>query len=191
MMSTDEELLQALREGRLWAFQAVYRKHGESMVRFATQLLGNQADAEDAVQEAFLTLHRKIAGFRGRSSLATWLYRVLVNRALKIRKRRRPMESLDETTPLAGAGPPGALASAEAGAAMAKAIDALPERQRVVFTLSEIEGFTTMEIGEILGLRSGTVRFHLCKAREGLRGKLRPYFGNPDARIDARRSAVQ
>jgi RNA polymerase sigma-70 factor (ECF subfamily) len=144
------------------------------MVRLATQILGNRSDAEDAVQEAFLVAFRKAGGFRGESSASTWLHRVLINTCLKMRERRRPAASLEDPGRIEGPREPAPIESAEIREVLQLEIAALPLRQRIVFTLSEVEGTALEEIAAILALRSATVRYHLFKARERLRERLRP-----------------
>jgi RNA polymerase sigma-70 factor (ECF subfamily) len=179
MTRSDEALINALKAGDLDAFRRLFLKHEGTMLRLATQILGNRADAEDAVQDAFLTLFRKVSGFRGRSSFTTWFYRIVVNACLKIREKRRPAEGLDAHAPRVAGRDRDACADREVRDALEAGIAGLPMQQRLVFTLAEVEGFSPVRIGTILDLRPGTVRFHLFKAREKLRERLRPFFRDP------------
>lgn len=176
MAPSDKELVSALQKGDLEAFKTLYEKHEGPMLRLAMQILNHRPDAEDALQNAFLNLHRKVSGFQGSASFTTWFYRIVVNACLKIREKRRPMERLDDFSEHQAAAPTGDPAHIEAGDALKREIAGLPLRQRMVFTLSEVEGFEAKHVGEILNIKPGTVRFHLFKAKERLRERLRPHF---------------
>src|ERR1700734_872084 len=86
---TDSELLRAIRGGEEAAFHELVDRHGDTLFALAYSLLGSRTDAEDAVQETFLGAFRRAASFEGRSSLKTWLVRILVNQAYKTRRSRK------------------------------------------------------------------------------------------------------
>jgi len=175
MTHSDEELVLALQRRELWAFKALYYRHKDPMLRIALKILGNQADSEDAVQDAFLTLYRKAAKIRGTSAFFTWFYRVVVNACLKIRDKRTSAAKTDQEATLRATDRETCVDSEVVGA-LDEAIGTLPLQQRMVFVLSEVEGFPLTQVAEILGLRAGTVRYHLFRARGYLRDKLRPFF---------------
>lgn len=175
MDEPPEDLIESLRIGSPQAFRAVYKRHGQTMLRVALRILRNRTDAEDAVQETFLSLFRNAADFEGRSALGTWLFRVLIRCCLRL-DRRRPGQSVE-------AGEAGASRDAAAGAVQAEArvalereIGALPARQRVVFTLAAVEGFRLSRIAEMLAIDAGTARYHLSRARARLRERLRAHL---------------
>lgn len=176
---SDKDLVSALKRGEIGSFQALFERHRDPMLRVAFRILGNRADAEDAIQDAFLALFRKAAAFRGGSSFNTWFYRIVVNACLKIRRKRRAMRETMENAAIQD-GPSirdAGAADAEARSALDREIEGLPLRQKMVFVLSVVEGFSLKETAEILDLRPGTVGYHLFKARERLRERLRPYLG--------------
>jgi len=174
MAFTDDELIFALKSGHLPAFETLYHRHRDAMLRVASRILNHRADAEDAVQNAFLDLFRHARRFKGRSSFATWLYRIVVNAALKCKQRRPAEEALKNADLVIGAHPTGE--EGETAEILDQEIDALPMQQKLTFTLSEVEGFTLKEVGQILDIEEGTARYHLFKARERLRERLGPYL---------------
>ena len=139
------------------------------MKSIARNLVGSAQDAEDAVQDAFLKVYRGISRFRGGSSFATWLYRILVNSCYdQLRRSRRRAE-----TPLP---PKVALASSSPDHPLRLSIEAalsrLDERERTAFLLCEVEGFSHREAGEILDLSENASRGLLFKARRRLQREL-------------------
>src|SRR5687768_10683647 len=98
---SDAELVARLRAGDGIAFEAIVRTHGGRLLSVARRILGNEEDARDAVQDAFIRAYKAIDAFEGRAQLSTWLHRIVVNVALmKLRQRRRhPEESMDELLP--------------------------------------------------------------------------------------------
>jgi len=172
------------------AFSEVYRRFGGTLYGTAWRILKSPQEAEEVVQEAFLTLYRK-AGEDPPRNLGGWLHRVTVNRSLdRIRKRTRRSEvelnedlhagnvvSIDDTAPAAT--DPGAAAAAEGaghgfGLDIERAIDRLPERTRMVFVLHDVEGFKHREIGELMGITDGSSKSQLFRARAMLRDWLQP-----------------
>src|SRR4030081_883802 len=111
-LSEDAVLAAACRSGDLRAYQRLYAMHGARMKNLARNLLGNPTDAEDAVQETFLKVHRSVASFRGKSSFVTWTYRILINtcydaRRSRLRKKEVANEDSEES-PRLEPPPPGA-----------------------------------------------------------------------------------
>lgn len=175
MTRPEQDLIEALRAGELAAFQLVYRRHHQALLRVARRIVGHRADAEDAIQDAFVILFRRVGEFRGESALENWMHRVVVNLCLKLLvKRAARAEESGRTAELHAVIGDGARGDGEEAAALEREIEALPLRQKLVFTLAEVEGFSFAEIAEILRLHQPTVRFHLCKARERLRARLAP-----------------
>jgi RNA polymerase sigma-70 factor (ECF subfamily) len=172
--SEETALVEGLRSGNLLAFERLYQTQGARMKSIAFHLLGNAADAEDAVQEAFLRIYRGAASFRGRSSFATWTYRVLVNACHDLGRRRR---ARPEDAPLEDAPPRAASDDHPLRLALERAIARLRARHRAVFLLFEVEGFTHREIAEILNVAEGTSRTLLFEAKRDLQRLLRPLAG--------------
>ena len=170
----EESLLDGIRAGDVSAFERLYEVHGARMKSVAANLLGNAADAEDAVQETFLKIYRGAATFRGGSLLSTWIYRVLVNSCYDMmrRRRRRPVE-VAET----GSAPHQAEFQAPASdhplrLALEASVNDLEPRRRSAFVLYAVEGFTHREVGEILGVPEGTSKALLFEARRDLQRRL-------------------
>ena len=160
--------MEGLRQGSLPAFERLYALHGDRMKSIAANLLGSTADAEDAVQDAFLKAYRGAAGFRSGASFSTWLYRILVNACYdQLRARRRRAEG-----PLPTADDLGASGASQDDhplrLALESALGRLPERERTAFLLCEVEGFSHREAGEILDVPEATSRTLLYRAKRQL-----------------------
>jgi RNA polymerase sigma-70 factor (ECF subfamily) len=179
-----DPLVEALRRGDADAFEALVRREGVRMLAAARRLLGSEEDARDAVQEAFLQVHRNVGEFQGESRISTWLHRIVVNAALmKLRSRRRkPEQQLDELLPqfdeggrwlrpIAGWERPSEelLESAETRALVRRAIDQLPPAYREVLMLRDIEELDTEETARMLGVSLNAVKVRLHRARQALR----------------------
>ncbi|MBM3783778.1 MAG: RNA polymerase sigma factor [Acidobacteria bacterium] len=142
----------------------VFREHNTRMKSVAYNLLGSQADAEDAVQEAFLKAHRSLAAFRGGSTLSTWVYRTLLNVCLdEGRRRARRPEAVAE---------PAVDSKADLRAELRRALAAIDARQRAVFLLAAVEGFTHAEISGMLAISEANSRTILLEARRKLQERL-------------------
>jgi RNA polymerase sigma-70 factor (ECF subfamily) len=157
------------------AFDLLVRRYMRSAFAVAYRVLGHQQDAEDVVQEAFLAALANIGSFDTSRPFGPWLHRIVVTRGLNFRKSRsrRATEDLEEAWMASSA--PGPAADAErAGlqATVAAALRRLPERQRTIVQLFELDGFSGAEIAAMLGLSAGTVRWYLHEARQALRGML-------------------
>jgi RNA polymerase sigma-70 factor (ECF subfamily) len=161
--------------GETEPFDLVVRRYMRAAFTIAFRIVGHRQDAEDVVQEAFLAALANIRTFDTSRRFGPWLYRIVVTRGLNFRKSRarRQTESL-EVAPLASDTPSPALEAERSGlrAEVAAALAQLPERQRMVVQLFELDGFSGAEIGEMLGISAGTVRWYLHQARQALRGML-------------------
>jgi RNA polymerase sigma-70 factor (ECF subfamily) len=187
--SPDRALIEALRAREPGAYEQLLRTHGGRLLAVARRLLGNEEDARDAVQEAFLNAFKNIDRFEGGSLLSTWLHRIVVNVSLmKLRRRKRkPEESLDHLLPsfndkghfverFASVDEPvdERLARLEDQAAVREAINQLPEHYRTVLLLRDIEGMGTAEVAEQLGITANAAKLRLHRARQALRTLLAP-----------------
>ncbi|HEY3123191.1 MAG TPA: RNA polymerase sigma factor [Thermoanaerobaculia bacterium] len=171
----DKALLEECRAGNVSAFERLYEIHGARMKSVAANLLGNLADAEDAVQDCFLKVYRGAASFRGTSRLSTWIYRVLVNSCYDmLRKRRRyPLEARAEGETLVSSREPVTPASDyPLRLSLEACVKDLEPRRRAAFLLFEVEGFTHREVGDILGVPEGTSKTLLFEARRELQRRL-------------------
>lgn len=198
----DALLVQGLRAGDEAAFAAVMRMYGMGMLRVAEMYVSSRAVAEDVVQEAWVGVLRGIGRFEGRSSLKTWLYRIVANTAKTrgVRESRSvPFSSLgdggDEGTVDAdrfiGSGerfpghwavppqawaPEGRLLADETLEAVERAIDKLPPAQRAVITMRDVQGFTSEEVCNALDLTETNQRVLLHRARAKVRSALEEYM---------------
>jgi RNA polymerase sigma-70 factor (ECF subfamily) len=170
----DFELAAACRSGDLWGYERLYSLHGVRMKNLARNILGSSADAEDAVQETFLKVHRSIASFRGQSSFITWSFRILVNTcydARRSRLRKKEVSSDDsEESPRPEPRAPGTHPSLRL--ALERALAKLTRHQRDVFLLYEVEGFRHAEIAATLEISETASKNTLFQAKKSLRQML-------------------
>ena len=178
---TDAELVARLQRGDDSAFEAIVRAHGGRLLSVARRFLGNNEDAQDAVQDAFIRAYKAIHTFEARAQLHTWLHRILVNTALmKLReRRRRPTESIEDLLPTYSTDGHQKVASRdwsdavlerkETAAIVREAIDKLPDQYREVLVLRDIEEKDTAEAAALLGTSSNVVKVRLHRARQALR----------------------
>lgn len=181
--------LEALRAGDKRVFAQMVDLYADKLYNLILKLLGDPRDAEDVLQETFISVYQNIGGFEGRSKLGTWLYRIAYNTAMmRLRKKRPETVSIDEPLLLDdgkevprqlhdwSALPEQELLTEEGLHHMEEAIRALPESLRSVFVLRDIEGLSTAETGEALGLTETAVKSRLHRARLFLRERLSEYF---------------
>jgi RNA polymerase sigma-70 factor (ECF subfamily) len=169
----DARVARACAAGDSGAFEELYRVHGARMKSLAYNHVGNIADAEDAVQETFIKIHRAAQTYNGGSAFSTWIYRILINTCYDlIRKRRRRGDesSIDETFERSRAG---AAVDDAKRITLRKLLDQLPEQRRSVFVLFEIEGLSHAEIGEILDISEGNSKWILFATKKQLQEKWR------------------
>lgn len=175
-IAPEADLAQACRDGNMAAYEQLYAAHGQRMQSVARNLLGNAHDAEDAVQEAFLKVHRSIGNFRGQSALSTWIFRILVNscydlRRKRLRRQETPEEDLVPENQSESRWDPPAPATADHPLRMAleTSVAQLTDDQRRVFVLFEVEGFSHAEIAEMLGISEAGSKNRLYQAKMNLR----------------------
>jgi RNA polymerase sigma-70 factor (ECF subfamily) len=176
VIDIDEErlLIERVKRGDSIAYDALVRRHLARAFTIAYRVVGNRDDAEDVVQDAFIRALRYIRGFDERQAFAPWLNRLVVNTALDARRRRAreatEPERRDTASPAVS--PHLALERQEVRDRFALALAALPPRQRLIITRFEVDGLSTAEIAEELGITTETVRWHLHQARRALRAPL-------------------
>jgi RNA polymerase sigma-70 factor, ECF subfamily len=191
----EATLLGRMQTGDDDAFEACVRVHCGRMLAVASRILGNEEDARDAVQDAFLLAFQQIGRFEGRSGLGTWLHRIVVNAALqRLRKRQRHAErSIEDLLPHFGDGehqldPPAPwkatsesiLHQKESRDLVRRCIGQLPEMYRIVLVLRDIEELDTEETARLLDTSPGVVKTRLHRARQALRTLLDPHFRRDD-----------
>jgi len=191
----DMELIQRLRAGDEQAFVVLVRRHHESMIRLASSFVPSRAVAEEVVQDTWMGVVRGIGNFEGRSSLRTWLFRILVNRARTAGTRERRSVAIGDAEPAvdpsrfdeAGAwlSPPeqwieeadDRLRSGKLAGRIRSAIEELPARQREVVTLRDVEGLSSDEVCHVLEITDGNQRVLLHRGRSRVRQVLETEFG--------------
>jgi RNA polymerase sigma-70 factor (ECF subfamily) len=195
----EDDLLARLRAGDKAACSECVERHAPAVYRQALRLMGTEQEAEEVVQETFLSAFKAIHRFEGRSGLSTWLYRIAHNVAMMRLRRSEPVfvpiddpGSDDGTidTPLQFFDwcclPERDFDKEETREELERAIRTLPDRPRSVFILRDIEGLSTEETAEILDLSPEAVRTRLHRARLILREQLSDYFAE---RLGARSEA--
>jgi RNA polymerase sigma-70 factor (ECF subfamily) len=196
----DEQLLQRLRAGDEQAFASLVNRYHGGLMRVARSYVSTREAAEDVVQDTFVAVVKGIERFEGRSSVKTWMFRILVNRAQTRGERdgrSRPLSSLaDDGSPTvdpdrfekagrwAGtwssppsheAMPEANLLADELGGRLRAVIDELPEVQRAVLELRDVQGLSSMEVCELLDLSEANQRVLLHRARSRARAMLEDY----------------
>ncbi|HYE92442.1 MAG TPA: sigma-70 family RNA polymerase sigma factor [Terriglobales bacterium] len=198
-MSDDATLLTRLRAGDAAAIELLMATYADRVFRLAYGVTRNDADAQEVVQDVFLTVFRKHASFQGRAALASWIYRIAMNAALnKRRGKRRDVEtSLDADLPRFHADghrdgdraylvadwsqtPEAEALSGEWRAVLTRAIESLPDRYRVVLILRDVEGLSNEEVAAAIDDTVGSVKSRLHRARMAVREQLTRHFhGTP------------
>jgi len=187
---TDAELLTRIRDGDESAFLALVTRYNGSLQRVARTFVPNEAVAEEVVQDTWIGVVRGVDRFEGRSSFKTWLFRILVNRARTAGVREHRHDTFDPTEPAVPPDrfdPSGAwaqplapwesdvddrLVAASWGPSLMAALDELPERQRDVVFLRDVEGLSSDDVCDVLGVTEGNQRVLLHRGRSRLRAAL-------------------
>ncbi|MFJ6571803.1 RNA polymerase sigma factor [Streptomyces sp. NPDC091292] len=168
----DSVLAVRAREGDEDAFEALVRRHGPLLLNLATRVLGDRAEAEDAVQDAFVSAWRRLPEYRGDAAFRTWMYRIVTNRCLNVLRARRPAARLDAVPEPAAPeheGSPVRVAEAhEAMRDLAVALGDLSPEQRACWVLRELHSQSYEEIAEAVGISQQAVRGRIFRARRAL-----------------------
>ena len=185
MELADQEAVERALRGDGDAFRGLVEKHGRPLFRLAFRMTGNEADAEDVVQESFLRAYRQLGKFDARASFGTWLYRIATNCALDLvraRNRRGELKApAGEGTPdplleaPSGDAPPDRLAmSGQVRERVADAMDELTSTERAAFVLRHFEGMCLEDIGRTMGCPTGAAKHSVFRAVQKLRRALEP-----------------
>ena len=184
----DDELIRAAQKGDRSAFDALVRRYDRSVLRLALHMLGNEQDAQDVHQDAFIKAYRHLSNFRFECSFYTWLYRIVTNLCLD-QLRRRKSRKEDPSTVMDAAGeemdlmanvqderamanPSRELDRKNMNAAIQSALDSLTPRERTVFELKHYQGLKLRTIGEMLSTTEETAKNTLFRATRKLRARL-------------------
>jgi RNA polymerase sigma-70 factor (ECF subfamily) len=189
MADTDAAQVALVQGGDSGAFRVLVDRHSRRLFRLAYRMTGNEHDAEEVVQDAFLRAYRRLDRFEARSNFGTWLYRICANCALDLMRkthaeqaRREPAprendpDATDplETAPSTDPGPDRLVLSAELGAEVRSAMESLSTTERAAFLLRHVEGFSIEEIAQSLGLNIGSTKNSVFRAVQKLRRHLEP-----------------
>jgi len=185
--SEDDELIRAAQKGDRSAFDSLVRRYDRSVLRLALHMLGNEQDAQDVHQDAFIKAYRHLSNFRFECSFYTWLYRIVTNLCLdqlRRRSRREDPSTVDDgsgesidllanlTDGRASANPARELERKTMSAAIMSALDELTPRERTVFELKHYQGLKLRTIGEMLSTTEETAKNTLFRATRKLRARL-------------------
>jgi RNA polymerase sigma-70 factor (ECF subfamily) len=173
--ANEAAAIRRVQAGDAEAFDLIVRRYMRPAYAVAFRVLGHREDAEDVVQEAFLAALANIASFDTTRRFGPWLYRIVVTRGLNFRKSRtrRAAEPLEDAGVASrDAGPAAVAELAGLRDTVMTALSQLPERQRMVVQLFELDGFSGVEIADMIGVSPGTVRWYLHEARQALRRRL-------------------
>ncbi len=187
----EEDLVERLRTGDTNALEILMERYASRVYRLAHGITGNEADAEEVVQDVFLTIFRKIHTFEGRSALGSWIYRIATNAALIKRRGRRDDREVPLALPFPAflpdghrAGDPAVLTtdwsqtpevdllSKETREILHRAIANLPDQYRVVVVFRDVQGLSNEEVAEVVGESVASVKSRLHRARMVLREHL-------------------
>ena len=180
MQPDDAELVNRSQKGDLGAFNMIVERYQTQVFNVSVRLLSNAASAEDATQEAFISAYKAIGRFRG-GSLRAWLLRIATNTSYDAMpaSRRRPALSLDQSMqnpgfrePAGGESPEQLALRGELGAEIQRAISSLPNDQKTVMVLIDVQGLSYDEAAESMGASIGTVKSRLSRARARVREHL-------------------
>ncbi len=174
----DVDLLKRSARGDGLAFHQLVDRHGDRLYRLARSLVGNATDAEDVLQEAFAGAFRGAGKFEGRSSVKSWLTRIVITQAAKFWRTRRGKrdQSIETDVGVEGAGVTGGIAGVDAKLDLNACLQQLSEEHRQVLVLREIDQMTYEEIADVLGVPRGTVESRLFRARAELKKRLGSYL---------------
>lgn len=190
---SDLEVVERVLAGDTSLFEILMRRYNQRLFRVARGILADDAEAEDVMQEAYMRAFRELANFRGEALFSTWLTRIACHEALARAQKRRRLVPLSPVQGDGGGEPPDPpsetigpereLANRELQTVLREAVEILPDPLRSVFCLREIEGLSTEETADLLGLTVENVRVRLHRAKRGLRQTLDQRIGQEVRRL--------
>ena len=176
---TDEEAVKRVLAGETSIFEVLMRRYNQRLFRATRAILGDDEDAQDAVQEAYLNAYRSLRQFEGRAKFSTWLTRIAVNEALarlRINKKFVELEAIssgeEKDMATSNLNPEEEANRRALGRVLESAIDRLPESYRSVFMLREVEGMSTTETADCLDMSEDAVKVRLHRARALMRKEI-------------------
>jgi len=185
---SDEDVVRRVRQGETALFEVLMRRYNQRIYRVVRAILKDDAETEDVMQQAYFNAYRHLVQFAGQARFSTWLTKIAVYEALHRARKEPPPASLDEaasegttimdTLRSNAPDPEQALLANETAGLLEAAVTALPETFRHVFMLRDVEGLSTLETAECLGLNEDTVRTRLHRARRQMRRHLSSQMGS-------------
>lgn len=181
-MNLERDLVRRAKAGEIEAFEELITGYEKKIYNTAYRFFHNSEDASDITQEIFIKVYTSLSKFREGSSFSTWVYRIAVNTCIDFyRKKREPTLPINEEIASSDSGaanrahlsPEEAIEKRELRDEIQRAIDKLPEEQRMCIILRDIQGFSYMEIGRILNCSLGTVKSRINRGRRALRDILK------------------
>jgi RNA polymerase sigma-70 factor (ECF subfamily) len=178
---SDEQVVALVLEGQTALFEVLMRRHNERIYRAARAILRDEGESEDVMQQAYVNAYAHLRQFDRRAQFSTWLTRIAVNEAISRARKRGRYQSLDEDAPgasetsMSTQQPPDPERQAftrELSTLLEAAVDTLPDGHREVFVLRDVEGLSTAEAAESLGVSVDVVKTRLSRARAALRRQL-------------------
>jgi len=185
---SDKELIEGFLAGNADHYVEITERYTEKVFNLAFRFTRNQEDSEEVLQDVFVTVYNKLEAFEGKAAFSSWLYRVTVNTALMlIRKRKQsPTISVEEVSPQikeTWTGDTSANSDIdyissrhELRAMLEQAVDKLPEEYKSIFLMRDVDGMSNQEVGEILGMSVAAVKSRLHRARLMLRKRLQKFY---------------
>ena len=186
---SDTDLIVQFQKGCMLSFEELMSRYETKVHNLAMRLTRNSEDAEEVLQDVFVTVYRKVSGFEGKAKFSSWLYRITVNAAfMKLRKRKQDQSiPLDDMVPqlqnkvimqrnTVDSFSDSLAITNEIREALELAISKLPEDYRAVFVLRDVDGLSNKEVGEILSLSIPAVKSRLHRSRLMLRKRLRRFY---------------
>ena len=188
----EQEFINQLIQGKQTAYSQLLDEYQQKVFGTCISFVPNKEDAEDIAQVVFLEVFKSISNFKGDSKLSTWIFRIATNKSLDFIRKKNTKKRfgfmqriigseipIDQTNYFTEFDHPGILMeNKEKSATIFKAIDTLPESQRVIFTLAKIDGKSYQEIVEITGKSLSSVESILYRAKKGLQVKLENFYKN-------------
>ena len=184
MEVSDEAAVIAVRAGDRDAFRVLVDRYSRAVFRLGFRMTGNEQDAEDVVQEAFLRAFRQLNRYESRSSFSTWLYRIAANYSLDLIRARRSSDSVEDVTLTEpAAGPERLFESVQVQETLDTALASLTQQERTAFVLRHYEGLSIGEISGTLGINDNAAKHSVFRAVQKLRKALAPLRGATGATI--------
>ncbi|VAX18312.1 RNA polymerase sigma-70 factor [hydrothermal vent metagenome] len=185
----DAQLIARVKKGDYDAFERLVRKYEARIFHHCLKFLNNQDEAEDILQETFLQVYKSLDSFRGEAAFSTWLIKIATNNCLmRIRKKKKvDIVSIDKPIEIDGSqlpreivdwskNPFSQVSNDEIRAVLDQAISGLPDDKRVILVLKDVEGFSNIEISQMLGISVAAVKSRLHRARLYVRDIISQYF---------------